>query len=275
MEIGLINNLTLFNDDIKNLLLDDTLSKQLIISFTNNKFTATALVSGKFVSLEEYNYTTNEELDIELMFERTLHISNLLEYNYSKIIYIAKHQHATFVPKEIYAAEIRNIYLNLTHKEYLNRDIISKTIDDKEIVFVLPLKFIDAILQKSPTAEIIHYAEYFITNKEANTLFANKLENRIDFLVFDELKKLTTYNSYEITNNIDIEYYTKLICSKNKNINNIVFSTKMNNQLLEELNIVKPIIDETKIHDFADIHLTYYFKENPLLFKIALFYANH
>ena len=31
------------------------------------------------------------------------------------------------------------------------------------------------------------------------------------------------------------------------------------------------IIDESKIHDFADIHLTYYFKENPLLFKIALF----
>ena len=159
MEIGLINNLTLFNNDIENLLLDDTLSKQLIITFTDTEFTATALVSGKFVSLEEYNYGTDSEPDTALMFERILHVSKLLEFNYNKVIYISKHQHATFVPKELYSAEIRNLYLSFTHKEYHNKDIISKTIEDKEVVFVLPLKFIDAILQKTPTAEIIHYSE--------------------------------------------------------------------------------------------------------------------
>lgn len=277
MEIGLINNLTLLNDDIRNLLLDDTLSKQLIISFTHTKFTATALVSGKFVSIEEYSFIIEEDLDTELIFERTLHVSQLLEYNYNKIIYISKNQYATYVPKEIYAAEIRNAYLNLTHKEFLNKDIISKTIMDKEVVFNLPLKFIDAILQKSPTAEIAHYSEYFIANKQANTLFINKLENRIDTIVFDEDKKLNLYNSYKVNNEVDIEYYINLIIAKNSSINNIQCLSKISESPIEinHLIITKPTINESKIHSLADKHLTNYFNENPLLFKIALFYANN
>lgn len=257
METGLINNLTVYNKNIETLLADSQLNKQLIIIFDHLKFTATALVSGKFVSLEEFTFKI--EQNEETILNRILNLSVLLNHDFDDIIYISQHQNSTVVPKDFYDAEYRNTYLNFTHKTVSNKDIISKSVEDKEVVFVLPLSIIDQILQKTPTAKIFHSVEYFLSNKSKNTLFLNKKNNIVEVALFDHSENLSLYNHYHYNTNNDIEYFKKVILS---DVKEKVIVHDFNNTIIDNLY-------------FKDNNIESYFKSNKFLYHLILFYANN
>lgn len=275
MEIGLINNLTLLNDITKNLLLDDTLIKHLIISFNNTKFTAAAMVSGKFISIESFSFSSNEEEELELIFERLIHLSSLLDFNYQKTTYICNHHHVTIVPKLFYSAEKRNEYLNLTHQEYSIKDVISKSMNDKELVFALPLKFIDSILQKTPTAQLFHSCEYILENSLPNTLFINLQEDKLECMGFREKKELVFFNSFEVNNDIEIEFYINSILHKNKFISTVKNVSNFSKYITEIYQLENLKINQDAVHSKAEPQVFHFLEAHPFFTKLVRYYEDY